>query len=124
MWCGIKSTKTFSFAWSHFVYSVFQIFRQVVKDELAVLQQSENGWITQPTRIKYDTLLVAVFLFSIIFINSAKSFYQFVFFCFINKVIQSFFKFFGSFSRTIYICDSNSFIRFRKRLIVTPNSFI
>jgi hypothetical protein len=36
-------------------------FPSIVEDELAVLQQSENGWITQPTRITYDTLLATGF---------------------------------------------------------------
>jgi len=30
-------------------------YPSIVKDELAVLQQSANGWITQPASITYDT---------------------------------------------------------------------
>ena len=39
-----------------FGYSIFQIFRQVVKDELPVLQQRAAVLITAETRISYDTL--------------------------------------------------------------------
>ena len=47
----------FQYARSQFVYSIFYVFRQVAKDELAVLQQRAVARITDETRITYDTLL-------------------------------------------------------------------
>ncbi len=57
MECGIKSDELSKTARSPIRHSIFHVFRQVVKDELAVLPQRAKAQKTAETRITYDTLL-------------------------------------------------------------------
>ena len=48
--------QTFKYALHQFVYSIFQIFHQIVKDELAVLQQRAAAQKAAKTRIHINLL--------------------------------------------------------------------
>ena len=64
------------------------------------------------------------FLLLIIFFNTPKSVNDPVFPYFINRVIQAFFLFRGSFSRLINISYSNPFIWFGKLFAILPRRLV
>ena len=60
----------------------------------------------------------------VVFFNSPKSFYHFIFLRFIDEVVQSLFKFFRSFSGSFNVCNSDTSIRIGKLLVILPYCFI
>ncbi len=61
---------------------------------------------------------------SIVFFDSSKSGYYFILFCFVDKVVQALFKFFGSFFCCLDVGDADAFVCIGELLIVIPYGFV